>query len=115
MDDDFNTSQALGVLFELARALAEDRDRAGADDRARERFVAGVGELVTLAQVLGLLQGARDGASMPAEVLRLVEERDQARARRDWTRADELRKEIQRVGWNVEDTPSGPRVTRKSA
>ena len=115
MDDDFNTSQALGVLFELARALADDRDRAGADDRARERFVAGVGELVTLAQVLGLLQGARDGASMPAEVLRLVEERDQARARRDWTRADELRKEIQRVGWNVEDTPSGPRVTRKSA
>jgi cysteinyl-tRNA synthetase len=48
-------------------------------------------------------------------VLRLVEERGQARARRDWKRADQLRDEIQRLGWNVEDTPGGPRVTRKSA
>src|SRR5881296_1342701 len=50
MDDDFNTPQALGVLFDLARALAEDRDRGATDARARERFVAGVSELVTLGQ-----------------------------------------------------------------
>jgi len=115
MDDDFNTPQALGVLFDLARALAEDRDRAATDARARERFVAGVSQLVTLGQVLGLLQRAPETAGMPGAVLRLVEERGQARARRDWARADQLRDEIQRLGWSVEDTPSGPRVTRKSA
>src|SRR5437867_9760930 len=114
MDDDFNTPQALGVLFDLARALAEDRDRGATDARARERFVAGVSELVTLGQVLGLFQRAPDPGGMPGAVLRLVEERRQARARRDWTRADQLRDEIQRLGWSVEDTPSGPRVTRKS-
>ena len=114
MDDDFNTPQALGVLFDLARTLADDRERAATDRHVRERFVAGVSELVALGQVLGLFQRARETAGMPAEVLRLVEERGQARARRDWMRADQLRDEIERLGWSVEDTPSGPRITRKS-
>ncbi len=114
MDDDFNTPQALGVLFDLARTLADDRERAATDRHVRERFVVGVSELVALGQVLGLFQRARETAGMPAEVLRLVEERGQARARRDWRRADQLRDEIERLGWSVEDTPSGPRITRKS-
>src|SRR5437899_2559477 len=114
MDDDFNTPQALGVLFDLARTLADDRERAATDRHVRERFVAGVSELVALGQVLGLFQRARETAGMPAEVLRLVEERGQARARRDRMRADQLRDEIERLGWSVEDTPSGPRITRKS-
>jgi cysteinyl-tRNA synthetase len=113
MDDDFNTPQALGVLFDLARALSEARDRTATDERARERFVVGVSELVTLAQVLGLLQRPREVGGASPDVLRLVEERGQARARRDWKRADQLRDEIQRLGWNVEDTLGGPRVTRR--
>src|SRR5437016_5316542 len=52
MDDDFNTPQALGVLFDLARTLADDRERAATDRHVRERFVAGVSELVALGQVL---------------------------------------------------------------
>ena len=115
MDDDFNTPQALGVLFDLARMLSEARDRTSADERAREHFAGGVSELVTLGQVLGLLQRAAEVGGTPADVLRLVEDRGQARARRDWRRADQLRDEIQRLGWSVEDTPSGPRVTRKGA
>ena len=115
MDDDFNTPQALGVLFDLARVLSEARDRASADERAREHFAGGVSELVTLGQVLGLLQRAAEVGGTPADVLRLVEDRGQARARRDWRRADQLRDEIQRLGWSVEDTPSGPRVARKGA
>ncbi|PYN35343.1 MAG: cysteine--tRNA ligase [Candidatus Rokuibacteriota bacterium] len=115
MDDDFNTPQALGVLFDLARVLSEARDRTSADERAREHFAGGVSELVTLGQVLGLLQRAAEVGGTPADVLRLVEDRGQARARRDWRRADQLRDEIHRLGWSVEDTPSGPRVARKGA
>src|SRR5881628_3499905 len=48
MDDDFNTPQALGVLFDLARTLADDRERAATDRHVRERFVVGVSELVAL-------------------------------------------------------------------
>jgi cysteinyl-tRNA synthetase len=113
MDDDFNTPQALGVLFDLARALSEHRDRGLGEAEARAEFVAGVGELVRLARVLGLLQRGGAGGA-PPEVARLVGERTQARARRDFRRSDELRAEIQRLGWLVEDTPGGPRLTRKS-
>ena len=113
MDDDFNTPQALGVLFDFARALSEHRDRGlGAPD-ARADFVGGVAELVRLARVLGLLQRGGAGGA-PPEVERLVGERTHARARRDFRRSDELRAEIHRLGWLVEDTPGGPRLTRKS-
>jgi cysteinyl-tRNA synthetase len=114
MDDDFNTPQALGVLFEFARALSDARDRGLGALEARADFVAGVGELVRLGRVLGLLRRGVEAGGPPAAVERLVAERTDARARRDWRRSDELRAEIQRLGWLVEDTPGGPRLTRKS-
>src|SRR5437867_1496985 len=114
MDDDFNTPQALGVLFDFARALSEQRDRGLGTPEARAGFVAGVAELVRLARVLGLLQRRLEGGGPPPEVERLVGERTEARARRDFRRSDELPAEIQRLGLLVEDTPGGPRLTRKS-
>jgi cyanophycinase-like exopeptidase len=46
----------------------------------------------------------------PTEVLALVEEREAARARRDWANADVLRQRIAALGWRVSDTPKGPRL-----
>jgi cysteinyl-tRNA synthetase len=110
MDDDFNTPQALGVLFDFGRALAEARDRGTGTPGA---FVAGVDELVQLSRVLGLFGrgAALDGP--PAEVQQLLTARGEARARRDFKRGDEIRDEIARLGWLVEDTPAGPRLTPK--
>jgi cysteinyl-tRNA synthetase len=104
MEDDFNTPAALGVLFELVRAL---RDGERADDAA-----AGVAALKRLAAILGLFE-TMEVAGPPPDVERLVAERVEARARRDWKRSDALRDEIQRLGWAVEDTAAGPRVTRR--
>jgi cysteinyl-tRNA synthetase len=114
MDDDFNTPQALGVLFDLAGALYERIDRVGEDARAREALVTGVEELRRLGGVLGLFEVGAGLAGPPPEIDRLVVERSAARQRRDWRRSDELRAEIRRRGWEVEDTPMGPRVTRRS-
>src|SRR4029450_3077325 len=57
MDDDFNTPQALGVLFDLARVLHTARDQVAQGTLGAWAFLIGVGELVVLAQVLGLLEG----------------------------------------------------------
>ena len=113
MDDDLNTPQALGVLFELARALHEDRDRAAQDPSARQAFAAGVAELRVLSGALGLFERRGAATGPPPEVERLLGERAAARARRDFRRSDELRAEIAGLGWAVEDTPAGPRLTRK--
>jgi cysteinyl-tRNA synthetase len=112
MDDDFNTPQALAALFDFARALSEHRDRGLTTPEGRAGFAAGVAELVRLAGAIGLLQRGVEAGGPPAEVEQLVTERTAARARRDWKRSDELRAEIQRLGWAVEDTASGPRLTR---
>ena len=108
MDDDFNTPQALGVLFDMARALAERRD---AGPGAASGFVAGVDEMSALAGSLGLLVEP-DGATAgpPEEIRSLVDERAEARKRRDWKRSDEIRDRLRGLGWAVEDTPAGPRL-----
>lgn len=46
------------------------------------------------------------------EILALVEARQAARARKDWTAADEYRRRIQSLGWMVQDTPEGPRLAK---
>jgi hypothetical protein len=48
----------------------------------------------------------------PPEVLALVQEREAARARRDWAVSDALRQKIAALGWQVNDTPAGPQVLR---
>jgi hypothetical protein len=52
-------------------------------------------------------QPARDASE---EVLSLVEEREAARARRDWAKSDELRDRIAALGWQIRDTAAGPEV-----
>ena len=55
----------------------------------------------------------RDAA--PAEVRALVEARTVARTAHDWSRADALRADLERLGWDVTDTPDGPELTRREA
>ena len=56
MDDDFNTPQALGVLFDLASVLQSARARSPGGAMGAGAFLMGVGELATLCRVLGLLE-----------------------------------------------------------
>lgn len=47
----------------------------------------------------------------PQEVLDWVEARQAARQAKDWSRADQLRQEIEARGWQIKDTPAGPQLT----
>jgi len=68
---------------------------------------------VHLSRAVGLFGrgAAQDGP--PPEVRELLAARGEARARRDFRRGDEIRDEIARLGWLVEDTSAGPRLTPK--
>jgi cysteinyl-tRNA synthetase len=79
-------------------------------------FAAGTAELRRLAGALGLFQhGDEVSSGPPPEVEGLVAERQQARAVRNWKRADDIRDALAALGWAVEDTPAGARVTRRDA
>jgi cysteinyl-tRNA synthetase len=116
MDDDFNTPAALAALFDLSHDLHRYRDAVSRGENSKEAVVAGVDVLLRLGQRgLGLFErparaeGPSDDARAAAE--RLVAEREDARARRDYRRADELRAQIQALGATVVDTAAGPRLT----
>jgi cysteinyl-tRNA synthetase len=104
LSDDFNTPQARAVLFDW---VAEANRRIDAGERV------GPGRLGEMLQALGLesLLQAEDEA--PDELQRLAAERDEARAERDFARADEIRDRLAGEGWEIRDTPEGARLVRR--
>jgi cysteinyl-tRNA synthetase len=121
MEDDFNTPQAIGALNLLASALAEESKRVAAGGRSGRDFVTGVGTLIDLGKVLGLSMTGHESARAQvfeperrAHIDALVRERDEARRRRDWARADALRAELDALGVALEDAPTGTKWKRKS-
>ena len=105
MDDDFNTPQALGVLFEMTNALNRLEGRSPAE------FVAGARSLGSMLGALGLDEAGPASADVPAElnaqIVGLIRARADARGARDWKRADALREELARLDVTVKDTPQG--------
>ena len=112
MDDDFNTPQALGVLFDLARVLNTARDQVARGAEGGGAFVGGVAELRALARVLGLLEGRGPETGpidpeLKARFESLVSLRQAARTHRDFAEADRLRDELTGLGVLLQDTPAG--------
>lgn len=110
MDDDFNTPRALSVLFDMARDINKLR---AADQQAAARLGAGMRQL---AAPLGLLQQSSEaflrqgseGLELSVEAIEaLIDERAQARRRRDFARADEIRDRLASHGVHLEDTAQG--------
>ncbi len=118
MNDDFNTPEALAVLFVLARAL----------NRAREQDSSGIARLANtlskLAGRLGILQADPEsylrgrletGAEGPgdADIEALIARREQARTDRDWGEADRIRDELTGLGIVLEDGGGGTQWRRE--
>ncbi len=103
--DDFNTPEARAVLFEW---VAEANRRLDAGERVGP---GRVGEMLEALGLEGLLEAE---AEAPEELQRLAGERDEARAARDFARADEIRDELAAAGWEIRDTPEGARLVRRS-
>ena len=106
MDDDLNTPDALAAVFELVK----DINTLGAD-ASGDALKAAATTFDELTGVLGLLYN-RKTDEIPAEVMDLVNQRAEAKKAKDWPTADALRAKITEMGYVVEDTPQGPKVTR---
>lgn len=107
LDDDLNVSAAWAAVFEWVRQMNRAlTDRVLTPPRAAAALAA----WRRLDTVVGI--GEPPEASAPAEIAALLDARQQARAARDFSRADALRLEMKARGWLIEDTPKGPRLKR---
>ena len=103
MQDDFNTPEAMGVLFELAREISRLR----ASDLPKATQLAAL--LRKLADVLGILQSdpedfLRTGGNVDAAVVEnLLAQRLAARAAKNWAEADRIRDQLKALNVVVED------------
>ncbi len=104
VNDDLNTSKALAVVWEASKAglgpglknLVEDFDK-----------------ILGLDLLTGQIKEQQvDGDSLPPEVAELLQQRQTARAQKQWGEADELRQRIRELGYAVKDTKDGYQLTK---
>ncbi len=100
--DDFNTPRAMAEVFELV-AEANRGEVPGAQEAVEEML-----ELVGL----GSLAEAERGGDAEAEAL--LAEREEARAAKDFARADEIRNRLAELGWEVRDSANGAKLVPKA-
>ena len=96
--DDFNISGALGHLFDMSRLINTHQ--------------AGSERLFNLGQILGLFtKPIQSTVSIPKNVTQMAQDRQSARAAKDFAKSDELRDQILASGFQIKDTPDGFKLT----
>lgn len=108
MDDDLNTADAISAIFELVTAI----NQAVKDGASKEFAQKSLDTLLELTHVLGLLEAEED-ADVDDEIKKLVDEREAARAAKDFAKADQIRDELKAKGITLKDTPQGVQIIKE--
>ncbi len=106
MDDDLNTAGALGAVFEYVREINLKFEQGGSARSASEA-------LCVLDEVLGVLGIEFRQEEIPESIKTLAQQRQEARAKKDFAAADALRAEIAAQGYELKDTPEGVKISRR--
>ncbi|MDE6585329.1 MAG: hypothetical protein K2K80_01445, partial [Clostridia bacterium] len=117
MDEDFNTALALSELFKIFKTVSS---KLAANDKSAAEDIYQVRKTYSL---LGIFKRNADDylnevalknpVEIPDEVLKLAEERWQAKKSRDFARADALRGEIENAGYIIKDSKDNYMVIKK--
>ncbi|MDO8659676.1 MAG: cysteine--tRNA ligase [Candidatus Parcubacteria bacterium] len=99
IEDDLDTPRALSLLWDILK----DENISDADKKAT---------ILDFDKVLGLGFADLKEIEIPKEVEKLVEEREQARLNKDYKKSDELRAEINSLGYEIKDTSDGQKISK---
>ena len=106
MDDDLNTADALGAVFELVK----DANVSLQTPCARVAAEKALESLNALCGVLGFLTKGKE--ELPENIIEMMKQREEARKNKNWQRSDELRDAIRAAGYILEDTRQGQKVRK---
>lgn len=100
VDDDLNISAALGIAWKMLD-----------DEKIPAQFK--IKSLLKFDKVLGLNLGKLENISIPKNIEDLLLQRETSKKQKDFKKSDELRKQIEDLGYEVMDTPEGQKVKKK--
>jgi len=110
MDDNLRISDALATMFDFINKINKliSQNKIG-----KKNSKEIINLILDFDKVLGLnLIHALKEEKIPEEIKKLLEEREEARKRKDFKKADEIREKIRKMGYLVEDTKEGPKVKK---
>ncbi|MCX6760200.1 MAG: cysteine--tRNA ligase [Candidatus Nealsonbacteria bacterium] len=110
LDDDFNTPNALAVIYDFIKEmnkLFDDKKISKKNAKEILSFIKKFNEIFNILDFKGILK-----TPVSKEIKKLAAERKKARKENNWQKSDELRKQIEDKGYKIEDTQSGS-VIRK--
>ena len=100
INDDLNTSAALAILWEVVKSQKLD---------PKTKYAL----ITDFDKVLGLNLAKIKTKKISTTILKLATDREKYRQEKNFTKADELRERIEKLGWIVEDTLQGPKLKKK--
>lgn len=100
LSDDFNLPEALAVVWQMVKSDLPSPDK--------------LDLLLDFDQVLGLRlsEQASVKVEIPLKVQKLAQEREKLRREKKWSQTDQIRRQIEALGWQIKDTSSGPKLTK---
>ncbi len=111
MDSNFNTSEALAGVFELIREL----NRLVSKDKLHNKTLIkdSLAFFDEISRIFGIDFAPKE-ERIPVAIMKIVGEREAAREHKDWAKADRIRNNLKKLGYDVVDTPKGPKVSKIS-
>jgi cysteinyl-tRNA synthetase len=108
LDDDLNISEALGKVFDLVKDVNKLMEKSQISESNAKDLISLLQEFD---KVLGVLEWEEN--KIEERIQKLISQREQARADKNWELADKIRKELESEGIILEDTPDGTKWKRK--
>ena len=107
MDDDLDMPVALASIFRFVREINKYLDK---EQILEENKLEITEYFESINKILGVLSNETINFEISDDIKILVAERDEARNMKDWKKSDEIREELSRRGYIVEDTEKGTRI-----
>ena len=112
LNDDLNTPEAIGVFFSFVSEMNKKIAENSINDLDKEKSLVFLKLFNSIFDILDF-NNLHD-QSIPKELQKLLVSRQEARENQDWKLSDSIRDKIESLGWKVEDTSSGQKLSKKN-
>jgi len=102
MDDDLNISSGLAAIFEFVHKMNPILQKSGLSKGDKEKILSTFKKINAVLNVMDFAEEEID-----SKILKLIKQRDEARKRKDWTKADKIREKLLKQGIELIDAPQG--------